>query len=259
MAKLKDRIEEYQSATNYKLLNRVPIIIILNGRGFAKTTQLLDKPYDNKFAECILSTTKRLCLEVEGAIFAYQHNDEIIVASRNDQNEGTQAWFGGSLQKICSATASIATMHFNDCAGTLKINLTGDPIFTSQVFMVPTLGEVSQVMVYAQQKNFYASIQSACLYGLLNKYDRNIIKEMLVGLSIDEKIDLLSQECGINFNEAYSSAFRRGVGCYKAPIVIDGIMKNRWILNQDLPIFAKDQSLLSNVMRMGHDIFRQEQ
>jgi tRNA(His) guanylyltransferase len=258
MAKLKDRIEEYQATTDYKLLNRVPVIIVLNGRGFAKTTQLLDKPYDPRFAECISSTTKRLCSEIEGAIFAYQHNDEIIIATRNDQNESTQAWFDNRLQKICSATASIATMHFNDCAGILKINLTGDPIFTSQVFMVPTLGEVPQVMVYKQQQNFYTSIQSACLYNLLNKYDKNVIKEMLIGLSIDEKINLLSQECHVDFNNAYPSSFRRGIGCYRSPTIVDGIMKNKWILNNELPIFAKDQSLLSNVCRMGHDLFRAE-
>jgi len=256
MAKLKDRIEEYQLATDYKLLNRVPIIIVLNGKNFSKITQLLDKPYDIKFAECILSTTQRLCSEIEGAVFAYQHNDEIMIIVRNDQNDNTMPWFDNKLQKICSVSSAIATLHFNQCADTIKLNMSGDPIFVSQTFMVPSVAEAINVLVYKQQHGFYASIQMACFYNLLNKYDNTTIKEMLVGLSIDEKIDLLRQECGIDFNTYYSSEFRRGVGCYKAPKIIDGSMKNKWFLNHELPIFAKDQSLINNVMRLGADIFR---
>ena len=255
--KLAARIDAYQSATDYKLLNRVPIIICLNGRGFAKVTQLLDKPYCPKFAECILSTMLYLCTTVEGVLFAYQHNDEIVIIVRNDQTPDTTPWYDNRIQKICSVTSAIATKHFNECANTLNLNVQGDPIFTSQVFMVPTIGEAINTLVYKQQHNFHTSIQSACLYELIKKHDKNAIKDMLAGLSIDEKVDLLSQECGTDFN-SYPTTFRRGAACYKVPKVVDGIMKNKWHLNSELPIFTKDQSFLSNIMKNGMDIFRQE-
>lgn len=255
--KLKDRVESYQAVTDYKLLNRVPIVICVNGRGFSKVTQLLDKPYCQKFAECIVSTTLRLCNDVEGAVFAYQFNDEIVIVARNDQSNDTNPWYDNKLQKICSVTSSIATMHFNNCAQAIGLNLTGDAIFTSQVFTVPTVGEAVNSIIYKQQQNFQTSIQSSCLYELLKKYDKNTIKEMMIGLSIDEKIDLLYQETEVNFND-YPASFRRGVAAYKVPIVSGESMRNKWHLNPEPPIFAKDQSFLTNIFKNGADIFRQE-
>lgn len=255
--KLKDRIEGYQAATDYKLLNRVPLIICVNGRGFSKATQLLDKPYCPKFAECILSTTLRLCQDIEGSLLAYQHNDEIVVIARNDQKDDTTPWYDNKLQKICSVTSAVATMHFNDCANKINLNITGDPIFTSQVFAVPTISEAVNTFVYKQQQNFHISIQSACLYELIKKYDKNTIKEMLSGLSVDEKIDLLSQECNVDFND-YPISFRRGVAAYKVPKITGDSTRTKWYLNPEPPIFAKDQSFLSNIFKNGADIFRQE-
>lgn len=255
--KLKDRIDSYQESVDYKLLNRVPIINCINGKSFSKVTSLLDKPHCAKFAECMLSTTLKVCSEIEGALFAYQHNDEIVIVSRNDQSLETTPWYDNRIQKICSSTAVTASLHFQKCASTIELNLLGDTIFTSQIFPVPNIMEAINTMVYKQQQNFHTSIQFACFYELLKKYDKNTIKEMLGGLSTDEKIDLLNQECNIDFND-YPMSFRRGSACYKVPKVVDGAMRNKWIINPDLPIFTKDQSFLSNIFKNGADIFRKE-
>jgi len=255
--KLKDRIESYRAVTDYKLLNRVPIIICVNGRGFSKITQLLDKPYCSKFAECMVSTMLRLCTDVEGALFGYQHNDEIVIVARNDQNNDTAPWYDNRLQKICSVTSAIASTHFNNCVSSAMIDIAGEAVFTSQVFAVPTISEAVNTVIYKQQQNFHTSIQFACLYGLINKYDKHNIKEMMSGLNIDEKMDLLAQECDIDFNE-YPLSFRRGVAAYKVPIVSGESMRNKWHINTEPPIFTKDQSFLSNIFKNGADIFRQE-
>lgn len=255
--KLKDRVENYQATFDYKLLARVPVIIVVNGRSFSKLTQLLDKPYCSKLAECLLSTMLRLCTEVEGALFGYQHSDEIVLVMRNDQNPETEAWYDNRVQKICSVSAAIATMHFNDCAQEIKLALSGDPVFTSQVFAVPTISEAINTIVYKQQQNFHTSIQFACVYELIKKHDKNAIREMLSGLTMDEKIDLLRQECQVDFND-YPISFRRGAACYKAPKLVDETTKYKWYLNPEPPIFTKDQSFLSNIFKNGADIFRQE-
>src|SRR5271166_14859 len=106
LVKLKDRISSYQTLSDVRLLPKVPIIIVINGRSFSKITSLLDKPYCAKFAEVILNTMLRLCAEIEGAIFSYQYNDEIIVVARNDQNNETVPWYDNRAQKISSITAS---------------------------------------------------------------------------------------------------------------------------------------------------------
>ena len=253
--KLKDRITSYQEVCDYKLLGRLPIIVTINGRAFAKSTELLDKPYCHKFAECMFSTTLKLCSEVEGALFAYHHNDEITIVYRNDQNVDTTSWYDNKIQKISSVTAAISTLHFNQCATKMNLDIVGNPIFTSQIFAVPTIMEATNTIIYKQQHNFHSSIQLACFYELLKKHDKNAIREMLNGLSIDEKIDLLQQECDVDFNQ-YPLSFRRGAACYRVPKVSNGLVKNKWILDLELPIFTKDQSFLTNIFKNGADLFR---
>ena len=256
--KLKDRIDSYREASDHKILNRLPLIICVNGRAFSKLTSLIEKPYCTKFAEGMLSATLKLCMEIEGALFAYQHNDEIVIIARNDQSLETEAWYDNKIQKICSVTASIATTHFKNYMGSSDLNLLGDPIFTSQVFAVPNIAEAINTIVFKQQQNFHTSIQFACFYELLKKHDRNTIKEMLSGLSVDEKIDLLGEECDIDFNQ-YPHSFRRGAACYKVPKIVEGgTVKNKWVINPELPIFTKDQSFLSNIFKNGVDIFRKD-
>ena len=81
---------------------------------------------------------------------------------------------------------------------------------------------------------------------------------MLLNLSIDEKINLLSQECDIDFNR-YPNAFKRGIACYRSQKVMeDGTVKNKWTQNLNIPIFSKDQAFLSNLFKNGFDIFRKE-
>lgn len=256
--KLKDRVDSYQEIYDQKMMARVPLIICVNGRSFSKSTSLLDKPYCPKFAECILNTMLRLCTDIEGAVFGYQHNDEIVILARNDQSLETSPWYDNRVQKIASVTSAIASVHFNNCANAIDLNMLGEPIFTSQVFTVPNDREAINMMIYKQQQNFHTSIQFACFYELIKKYDKNTIKEMISGLSQDEKKDLLHQECGIDFNNC-PMVFKRGAACYKVPKVAeDGTMKNKWIINPDLPIFTNDQSFLSNIFKNGADIFRKE-
>jgi len=256
--KLKDRIESYRDSTDYKLVNRLPLIICINGRGFSKFTSLLDKPYCPKLAEGLSAVMLKLCTEVDGALFAYLHNDEIILIARNDQSLETEPWYDNHIQKICSVTSSIATLRFKNYLDTIDLNYVGEPIFTSQVFAVPNIMEAINAIVYKQQQNFHTSIQFACFYEFLRKYDKNAIKDMLHGLSVDEKIDLLYQDCEVDFHQ-YPHIFRRGAACYKVPKVVDsGMMKNKWIINTELPIFTKDQSFLSNIFKNGADIFRKE-
>ena len=255
--KLKDRVESYIDASDYKLISRLPIIININGRGFSKITSLIDKPHCSKFMEAMLSTMLKLCSDLEGVLFAFQSNDEITLILRNDQNNNTEPFLNNKLQKICSIASSIATLHFNNYTKSIDLNLIGEPLFTSQVFVVPNIAEAMNVLIFKQQQSFYLSIQFACFYELLKKYDKNTIKEMLNGLNSEEKIDLLNQECGIDFHE-YSSTFKRGAAAYKIPKIVDGVLKNRWYINTDIPIFAKDQVFITSVLKNGSDIFRKD-
>ena len=178
-SKLADRIQNYQQMAETKLLPRVPLIITVNGRSFSKITSLLEKPFDQKLSQCLLNTMLRLCTDIEGAFFGYQHNDEIVIVARNDQSNTTEPWLANNSQKIASIVSSIATLHFTRCALTLNLNLMGETIFTTQAFVVPNMMEAINTLVYKQQHNFHTSIQFACFYELLTKYDKGTIRDML--------------------------------------------------------------------------------
>jgi len=249
--KAKDRIALYEDNSDYKLMPKLPIVISLSGRAFEKATSLLKKPYCDKFAECMYATALRLSMDIDGAVFTYCFNDEIIIIVRNDQNLDTEAWCDNKIQKIASITSSLATLHINRCLSELNLDLIGDITFSSKVFTVPNITEAINVMVSKQQLCFYKTVHLACFYELLNKdYDKNSIKEMLQGTSLDDKIQLLNQECNINFND-YPVSFRRGIACYKQPKTINDTIKYKWTINYEIPIFTKEQSFLNNQFSQG--------
>jgi len=254
--KLKDRIDSYQSNSSHRLLDRVPLVLIINGKSFSKVTSLLEKPYCSAFAESLYATAFRLSSEIDGCVFTYSFNDEIVCICKNDQTVDTMPWFNNDLQKICSVVSSLATLHFNNSILANDINLFGDAIFSVKAFNVPNITEVVNTLIFKQQQNFYVSVHNACIYEMLHKgYNTVQVKEMLNGLSIDDKISLLKETCDIEFN-SYPSPFKRGVAFYKTPHLINESIKYKWKINIELPIFTNEQVFLTNIIKNGTDIVR---
>ena len=257
--KLKERIQLYESTSDVQLLNKLPLIITINGRSFNKVTSMLDKPFSKEFAEAMCSAMYKTSMEIEGCVFSYWYNDTITFVARNDQSLDTLPWYENKIQKISSITSSLITLYFNNYANSVDMNLVGDALFTSSVYAVPNIAEAINVFIHKQQEAMQASTYFACFYELLKKYNKNEIKELLSGTSIDDKINILKQECNIHFNE-YPIGFKRGVACYKGPKIVEydgeSILKNKWLLNSQLPIFTTDQSFLKNIFYSGNDIVR---
>lgn len=249
---LKDRIESYQDITDYKSIGKIPMVICINGRSFSKATSMISKPYSSEFAEVMAATTLKLCYEVDNAIFGYSFHDEIILILKNDNS----SWYNNKIQKICSATSSLATLHFNNYISELNIKIIGDACFTSQVFNVPNNEEVINTLIYKQNQSYNQSINWACFYELLkNNFDRNEVKNLMSGLTNEEKIDLLKDSCNIDF-KSYPKIFSYGLSCYKSPKIINGTLKYKWCIDENTPHFREDKSLLNNIINCGHDILR---
>lgn len=250
--KLKERVAIYEDAAKYKLLPKLPVIICVNGRSFSKSTSLLEKPFSVSFAECMYSTLGRLVQEIDGAILGYCFNDEIVIVARNDQSLDTSPWFDNDIQKISSAVSSIATVQFNNCVNANELNLIGDALFTANVYAVPNVVEAINVLICKQQKAMQSAVQLACFYEMIKKYDKNHIKEILSGTSYDDKVNLLSEQFNVNFNN-YPQVFRRGAACYKIPTIVsfDGEekIKGKWKINLEIPVFTKEHSFLQDIFK----------
>ena len=54
-----------------------------------------------------------LCKNIQGCVFGYTQSDEITLILIDYQTLTTDAWFGYEVQKLCSVSASMATMAFN--------------------------------------------------------------------------------------------------------------------------------------------------
>lgn len=250
--KLKDRIDSYADLTNYKLLPKLPIIITINVKGASKITALLNKPYDDRFMESLASCMVRLLHEIDGSVFGYVFGDEIVIVARNDQDVNTVPWLNNQVQRMVSVISSIATTHFNSYAHSIGLDIV-DVVFITNIFTVPNITEAINTIISKQQQNFHQSIEFACLYELLKKgFHKNEIKELMNGLDFDGKIELLKDETGIIFID-YPMKFRRGIVCYRSPQVIkigeEEMIKSKWKLDDNVPIFASDKQFLSNIFK----------
>lgn len=254
---LKDRVNSYQECYSQKIMPRLPVVISLVGRSFDRVTSKLTKPYALDLTNVMCATAIKLCHEVEGTVFAYVFYDDITLVVRNDQTNDTKPWFQNDIQSIVSVSASIATLEFNNAARSTELPLLGDATFVSSVFAVPNLGEAANVIVCKQQLAQHRALTGAVMHKLTEKFGDDAI-DILQNRSADEKEELL-REYGSDFS-SYPQPYRRGIACYRAPVAVnskDGqIFKKKWILNNELPFFAKDQSFLTNIFKIGSDIVR---
>lgn len=256
---LSDRIRSYQDLSDIQLMKRLPIVIILNGRSFNKLTSLLEKPFSTDFAQLMISSMVKLCLEIDGIIFAYTFNDNIVLALRNDQTETTDAWYNNRIQSMVSAAASLATLEFNKIKNTKDINLLGDAIFTGKVFAVPDLMELTNTIIHMQHNCFHKALSQSCFYELLKIHPPEYVKKLLSGKTPKEKSEILFNECKIDFND-YPLAFKRGVAAYRVPKLNTNTnqIKKKITINDELPLFTQSKDWIFDIFKNGADIIKLE-
>ena len=111
---LGDRMKEnYENRSKTYLTRRTPVIIRLDGKAFHSFTRGMKKPYDEIFHNTMNATMKYLCENIQGCKLGYTQSDEITLLLTDYDTLTTSAWFDYNVQKICSVSASMATMAFN--------------------------------------------------------------------------------------------------------------------------------------------------
>ena len=111
---LGDRMKEnYENRSKTYLTRRTPVIIRLDGKAFHTFTRGMKKPYDEIFHNTMNATMKYLCENIQGCKLGYTQSDEITLLLTDYDTLTTSAWFDYNVQKICSVSASMATMAFN--------------------------------------------------------------------------------------------------------------------------------------------------
>lgn len=203
---LGDRMKGYEAATRYALPRRTYTIVRADGRAFHTYLRHAGRPFDAVFMETMDHVAAALCTEMMGAVFAYAHSDEISVLLADFGSVHTEAWFGGTVQKMASIAASVATAEFNYRAS--RVAGLSVPharaTFDARVFTIPDPVEVANYFLWRQRDAVRNSVAMAAQAHFSHK--------RLHGLNGAQMQELLWQEKGVNWND-YPAGAKRGRVC----------------------------------------------
>lgn len=240
---LGDRMKEnYENRAKTKLLRRTPVIIRLDGKAFHTFTRSFDKPFDEIFIKVMQQTMLSLCKEIQGCVLGYTQSDEITLVLTDYKKLETSAWFDYDIQKICSISASIATLAFNryflkeiqkkyESIPGLTVSVyyqawTKGALFDARCFNIPK-EEVTNCLLWRQQDATRNSINSVG--------QANFSHKELQGLNVNQIQDKLFKEKNLNWNNL-PIHLKRGSCCIKQEINDLFV----WVIDNYIPIFKGD-------------------
>lgn len=230
---LGDRMKEYESRNQYFLQRRTPVCIRVDMRAGHTLTRGFARPFDEVFGNAMVRTMEYCAKNIGNCVFAYCQSDEITFILIDYAKLETDAWFDYRTDKLCSISASMATMAFNKYFAEEVRN------WRDKVFPINYLGhcigelspeniKLSEIYALAEHKGamfdarcFNIPKEEACNLVYWRQLDatRNSIQMVgqanfshseLQGKSCNMIQDMLHEERGINWND-YPTRWKRGI------------------------------------------------
>lgn len=201
-------------------------------------------------------TTKYLCENIQGCVLGYTQSDEITLVLVDYKKLTSSAWFDYEVQKMCSITASMATMKFNRelmdnvyelCEGEYELDfdyvdalnkaVDKGAMFDARCFNIPK-EEVTNCVYWRQLDASRNSIQ---MVGQVNFSHKELQNK-----SCNEIQDMLLTQKGINWND-FPTYQKRG-SCVVKETYFDSCVngsedgyanpwRTRWVIDKNIPIF----------------------
>lgn len=252
---LGERMKEYyENRAKTYLLRKTPVIIRIEGKAFHTFTKKFQKPFDAILIKTMQETTQYLCSVIQGCKFGYTQSDEISLLISDLDSDQSDAWFDYEVQKLCSISASMATMAFNKFfaknVSDFYKNSEGSPydidlgaiyekaieqgaMFDARCFNIPTY----EVFNYFYWRQLDASTNSVSMVAHTLFSDNELHKK-----SWSEMQDMIFQKSGINWND-YSEPEKRGSAIYKIKCEATrefkgetiNYMRNKWSIDKTMP------------------------
>ena len=265
---LGDRMKgAYENKYRLYLPERIPVIIRLDGKAFHTFCRGLKKPFDDLFISVMQDTMLDLCKNISGCKLGYVQSDEISLLLVQTKEE-SQPWFDNNIQKIVSVSASMATLYFNKNfekrVFELMENYAKDKndyteeelkyvdkldskiytaMFDSRVFVLPK-EEVNNYFIWRQidcTRNSILSLAQS-LYS-----DREIH-----GIKCDALQDKMFTEKNVNWNDL-STVKKRGTCAIRKEVEVNGVVRNKWFIDEDIPIFTQDKTYVNGIIYKGEE------
>lgn len=241
----------YESIPQIKLMKRTPVAIRLDGKAFHTFTRNFQKPFDEVLIQTMQETTKYLCEKIQGCVFGYTQSDEITLILIDYAKLNSCAWFDYEVQKLCSISASMATLAFNSkfkkSSAEWAINFSSkkdtDPekyytqlkiyndaydkaMFDARCFNIPK-EEVTNLIYWRQLDATRNSIQ---MLGRAYFSHRELNK-----LSCNDIQNKLFTEKNINWNDL-PTVLKRGSACIKDE-------EGHWFIDKEMPILKRTEDI----------------
>lgn len=201
---LDTRLRVYETAHDLCVMPEMYIVVRLDGRGFTKKTKetwQLDAPFDNRFHELMVATTKHLMSCGFNVVYGYTQSDEISLLFHPDENT-----FSRKLRKINSVLAGEASGFFSVSHGQLAS-------FDARVSQLPNLPLVQQYFRWRQEDAHRNSLNAHCYWALRKQgINANSATNRMAGKALEDKHELLYKH-GINYNKLPNWQ-KRGTGIY---------------------------------------------
>ena len=202
-------------------------------------------------------TTKYLCEHIQGCVCGYTQSDEITLILVDYDKLETCAWFDYEVQKLCSISASMATMAFNNAFREQAAKWAmeySDPhddfyykyckiyndafnkaMFDARCFNIPK-EEVTNLIYWRQLDATRNSIQMVGRAFYSHKE--------LYGLSCNEIQNKLLTEKNINWND-YPTICKRGSACLKNE-------EGKWFIDTEIPILkGENRDYIDKLIYIG--------
>ena len=258
--------EFYETIPKTKLMRRCPVVIRIDGRSFHTFTRGFNKPFDEVLIKSMQETMKYLCENIQGCVLGYTQSDEISLIIVDYKNLNSSAFFDYEVQKVCSTTASMATMAFNKIFNKNTLDFISPEIFEdekikkiaashaeavrkgamfdSRCFNIPK----EEVTNYVYWRQLDATRNSIQMVG-----QANFSHKELQNKSCNDIQDMLMTQKGINWNDIPTYQ-KRGSCCIKEFYYVykgnevseeyayedDVAERTRWIIDRDIPIFRNE-------------------
>ena len=266
--------EFYEQVPKTRLVRRMPVAIRIDGKAFHTFTKGFRKPFDDILIKTMQETTKYLCENIQGCVFGFTQSDEITLILIDYQKLTSSAWFDYEVQKLCSISASMATMAFNkffernaenyiqNCAtdyetdglygkGTPEYQLCEiyqkaaekGAMFDARCFNIPK-EEVTNLIYWRQLDATRNSIQMVGQANFSHKELQNKTCNMIQ--------DMLHEQKGINWND-YPTVCKRGSACiYTKYANMNSSYNSGWIIDKEMPILkGEDRAYVDDLVYIG--------
>ena len=229
-------MRRFEQALDQTLLPDCFMVARLDGRNFTKLTKetcKFEAPFDTKFRDIMVHTTKSLMQCGFRVIYGYTESDEISLLFHPEEDT-----FGRKVRKFNSLLAGVASAAFSAQLGK-------QAIFDCRMVPLPSIERVQDYFLWRQEDAHRNALNAHC-YWMLRKQGKNAAEatEMLTGKSVAFKNELLFQN-GINFN-TLPNWQKRGIGVWWDivqkegfnPITGQTVMTERHVLKveQELPL-----------------------